>query len=163
MDKTQAAEIQRHLLDAAGAMNRVSEVIFNLEKDERTKLAGPLGQIASALHFELLQAVYTRYPDLKPPVEEPPTISSTLRWDEVSLPAPMSEAHIDQIIFSAMTSRWRKTAMVIGKASERGEQLGLPISAEVLSARLGALAKSDRIDSAGDLCKWRHSEVRLKS
>jgi Protein of unknown function len=162
MDETQAAEIQRNLLDAAGAIDRAGEIIFNLDKDERTKLAGPLGQIVSALHFELLQAVYTRYPDLKPPAEELPTISSTLRWDEVSLPGTMSEADIDQIIFSAMASQWRKIAMVIGKAVKRCEELGVPISAEVLGARLGALAESDRIDSAGDLCKWRHSEVRLK-
>ena len=98
----------------------------------------------------------------KTPYNEPPVISSTLRWEEVSLPASISEADIDQIIFSAMTLQLRKTAMVIAKAMKRCEELGLPINAEVLGARLGALAGSDRIDSAGDLRKWRHSEVRLK-
>jgi hypothetical protein len=61
-----------------------------------------------------------------------------------------------------MTSRLRKTAMVVAQAHMRCEELGLPITAEVLGARLGALAESDRIESAGDLRKWRHSEVRLK-
>jgi hypothetical protein len=42
------------------------------------------------------------------------------------------------------------------------QTLDLPISTEILGARIGALAESDRIDSAGDLRKWRHSEVRLK-
>jgi Protein of unknown function len=162
MDETQAAEIKRLLLEASRAIDRAGEVISNLGKDDRTKLAGPLGEIASALHFELLQAVYARYPDMKPPAEEPPTISSTLRWNEASLPASISEADIDQIIFSAMTPQWRKTAMVIGNAAERCKELGVPISAEVLGARLGALAEAFRIDSAGDLHKWRHSEVRLK-
>ena len=122
MDKTQAAEIKRFLLDASRAIHRAGEIISNLGKDDRAKLAGPLGEITSALHFELLQAVYARYPDLKPPVEEPPTINSTLRWNEVSLPVSISEADIDQIIFSAMTSQWRKTAMVnrYGSGALRG-------------------------------------------
>jgi Protein of unknown function len=98
----------------------------------------------------------------KTPFDEPPAISSTLRWEEVSLPASISEADIDRIIFSVMTSRLQKTAMVIVKAVEHCKGLGLPINAEVLGARLGALAESDRIDGAGDLRKWRHSEVRLK-
>jgi hypothetical protein len=98
----------------------------------------------------------------KTPFEEIPVISSTLRWEEVSLPASISEADLDQIIFVAMTSRLRKTAMVIGNALKSCGELGLPINAEILGARLGALAEADRIDSAGDLRKWRHSEVRLK-
>ena len=52
--------------------------------------------------------------------------------------------------------------MVIVKALARCEELGLPISAEIIGARLWALAEADRIDSAGDIRKWRRSEVRLK-
>jgi hypothetical protein len=52
--------------------------------------------------------------------------------------------------------------MVIGNAVKRCEELGLPINAEILGARIGALAEADRIEGAGDLRKWRHSEVRLK-
>jgi hypothetical protein len=51
--------------------------------------------------------------------DEIPTISSTLRWEEISLPEAMSEADLDQIIFSVMTSRLQKTAMVVGKADAR--------------------------------------------
>jgi hypothetical protein len=93
---------------------------------------------------------------------EPPVISSTLRWEDVSLPVSISEADLDQIIFSVMTSRLQKTAFVIVKALERCKELDLPINADILGARVGALAASDRIESAGDLHKWRHSEVRLK-
>jgi len=98
----------------------------------------------------------------KIPSDEIPAISSMLRWEEVSLPESISEADLDQIIFSVMTSRLQKTAMVVGKAAERCKELDLPINAEILGARIGALAESDRIDGAGDLRKWRHSEVRLK-
>jgi hypothetical protein len=94
--------------------------------------------------------------------EEPPVISSTLRWEEVVLPDSISEADLDQIILAEMTSRLRKTALVISRCLERCGELGLPIDADVLGARLVALAEASRIDSAGDLRKWRYSEVRLK-
>lgn len=93
---------------------------------------------------------------------EPPVISSTLRWEDISLPASISEADFDRIIFSAMTSRLQKTAMIIVKTLERCKQLNLPIDADIIGARLAALANSDRIKGAGDLRKWRYSEVRLK-
>jgi hypothetical protein len=50
---------------------------------------------------------------------EPPVISSTLRWEDVSLPASVSGADLDQIIFSVMTTRLQKTAVVILKTLER--------------------------------------------
>jgi Protein of unknown function len=93
---------------------------------------------------------------------EPPVISSTLRWEDISLPASVSEADLDRIIFSAMTSRLQKTAMVIVKTLKQCEQLKLPIDADIVGARLAALVDSDRIEGAGDLRKWRYSEVRLK-
>lgn len=98
----------------------------------------------------------------KTPSDEVPAISSTLRWEEVSLPPSISEADLDQIIFSVMTSRLLKTARVISDAVARCKELGLPIDVEILSARIGALAEAGRIEGAGDLRKWRHSEVRLK-
>jgi hypothetical protein len=61
-----------------------------------------------------------------------------------------------------MTSRLQKTALVIFKTLEQCEQLRLPIDADIVGARLAALADSDRIESAGDMRKWRYSEVRLK-
>ena len=93
---------------------------------------------------------------------EPPVISSTLRWGEVSLPASISEADLDRIILAVMTPRLQKTAVVLHRALERCKELGLPISADILGARLGALAVTDRMEGAGDLSKWRYSEVRLK-
>jgi hypothetical protein len=95
--------------------------------------------------------------------EDVSVISTTLRWEEVVLPNSVSEADLDQIIFAGMTSQLRKTALIISKALARCEALGLPIDADMLGARLAALAAADQIDSAGDLRKWRRSEVRLKS
>ena len=162
MTRDQAEEVQRHLLDAADAIDRADQIIFNLDHEDRKRLAGPLGATVCALHFELLKAVYDEHPELRPP-DETPVISSFLRWDDALLPPSVSEADLDAIIFSVMTSHFRKTAMIIGLAFEKCREWPVPISDEILSARIGALSESDRIDSVGDVRKWRHSEVRLKS
>ncbi|MFL6790804.1 MAG: DUF3658 domain-containing protein [Bradyrhizobium sp.] len=75
----------------------------------------------------------------------------------------MSEADLDSIIFSFASSRWQKTARVIVQADKRCEELALPIDTEVLRLRILELAETNRLDSQGDVRKWRHSEVRLKS
>jgi hypothetical protein len=94
--------------------------------------------------------------------EDAPAASSTLRWEDVVLPDSVSEADLDQIIFAEINLQSRKTALIVSKALTRCEALGLTIDVEMLGARLVALAEADRIDSAGDLRKWRSSEVRLK-
>jgi len=163
MDRMQAANIAKHLLDAADAIDRASAVILTLEQQDRAALAGSLGDIVSALHFELLLAVYKRYPDLRPPSHEEPSIDSVLRWEDVVLPKSVSEADLDQLILSALEPNWRKTARVIGNLIIRCKALAWPIDAEMLAARVQELAEAGSIESAGDLRAWRHSEVRLPS
>jgi hypothetical protein len=109
----------------------------------------------------LLPAIYQRHPELKPP-QEPPVISCLLRWDEIVLPSSVSEADVDAIPFSVLTPRLQEVAMVVGKAADRSEKLHLPTASEVFGVRLSALAEAGRIESRGDLRKWRHSEVRLR-
>jgi hypothetical protein len=96
------------------------------------------------------------------PLREETAIDSDLRWEDVTLPASVSETDLDTIIFSQLTSRLQKTAMVIAKAMERCDERALPVSAEIIGARIQALAGADRIESAGDLRTWRYSEVRLQ-
>jgi hypothetical protein len=91
------------------------------------------------------------------------TVSSNLRWQDVTLPASVSEHDLDMIITSALASRWQKTAMVIGTALSRCREQGLHVEDEILGARIQALAESNRIEGTGDLRAWRHSEVRLKN
>jgi len=162
MDRIQATEIARHLHDAADAMTRASAVILTLEQRDRAALVDPLGDIVSALHFELLLHVYKRYPDLRPPSEEEPSIDSDLRWENVVLPDSVSEADLDQLIFSALKPNWQKTARVLGNLVIRCKALAWPIEVEMLAARIQALAEAGTIEGAGDLRAWRHSEVRLR-
>jgi uncharacterized protein DUF3658 len=162
MDRNRAAEIQKHLLDASDALDRATEAMFKLDKDKRKVFAEILFEVHDALHFGLLRALYSEHPELKPP-EERPHISSTLRWEEVSLPDSISEADIDAVIFEALTPRLQKTAMVIAKAFRRCQEIPMAINAEMLGARIQALAKAGRIEGAGDLRMWRHSEVRARN
>ena len=162
MDRNRAAEIQKHLLEASDALDRVTEAMFKLDKDERKAFAEVLFEVHDALHFGLLRALYAEHPELRPP-DEPPHISSTLRWKDVSLPDSISEADIDTAIFAALTPRLQKTATVITKAFHHCQERAMAISYEMLGARIVALAKAGRIEGAGDLRMWRHSEVRLRS
>jgi hypothetical protein len=158
MDRDQAAEIHKHLRDAAAALDRATQAIFKLDTDERKAFAEVLFDVHDALHFGLLRALYAEHPELRPP--DPPRISSTLRWED--LPDKISAADIDAMIFELLTPRLQKVAMVIAKALKRCEELALPVSAEIFGARIVALAEAGRIEGAGDLRKWRHSEVRLR-
>jgi len=163
MTRDQAEELQRHLLDAARAMDRASAAIATLGEEARRTFAKPLGNVVSDLHFELLRMIYQGFPDLEPPPREIPTISSELRWEEVTLPPSVSEADIDRIIFAELRPFSRKVAFIIAKATSRCAELGLQVSDEMIGARLVALAEAGKIEGLGDLRKWRFSEVTLKS
>jgi hypothetical protein len=93
---------------------------------------------------------------------EEPRVSSTLRWEDVRLPDSVAVRDLDELIFSELTPRWRKTAMVIGLTSKQCEARAIPLDDEVIGVRIVALAEEGRIDSQGNLSMWRHSEVRLR-
>jgi hypothetical protein len=164
MTRDQAAKIQSHLLDADSAMDRARRAIAGLGKEDRLRFDDLLAEVRDALHSDVLATIYDQHPDLEPPAErrEMPHINSELRWDQVRLPTSMSEAEVDAVLFSVMTPRWQKVAMVVGNALGRCQELGLQISDEALAARIQVLAELQRIEDVGDLRKWRFSEVRLK-
>jgi hypothetical protein len=64
MDAAQATQIRILLLEAADAIDRANAIVSTLDSDDRALLATPLDEISSALHFELLQKLYLRYPGL---------------------------------------------------------------------------------------------------
>jgi hypothetical protein len=165
VDKVKAVELQKLLLVASDALHRTQAVLSASDLHNRAIFARPIAEILGRIHFDLLDEIYARHPELQPP-PEPPVIDSELQWHDVTLPAGASEADLDQIIFSVLTSRLQKTAMVIGKAKGLCKERALPIDAEmigeILGARIQLLAASDRIEAAGDLRYWRHSEIKLK-
>jgi hypothetical protein len=159
VDRDDAVSIVRQLEEASLSLN--DAVRIAVEPQFRHQI----GEIIVALHFDILPQIYNKYPDLRPPPEKP-RISSRLSWKKVKLPPSVSEKDIDGIIFSELKPHWRKVAMVVRQAFDRCEEAGLPLSREgrheIFAARLRHLADNDQIEGAGDLRKWRHSEVRLK-
>jgi hypothetical protein len=162
MDKLQAIKIRRHLLALERALRKARAAIFELDEEERQIFSKPLFDLEYRMHFEMLELIYTRHPELRPP-PVPPTISSNLRWKNVKLPKSVSEADLDAIIFSILTSRQQKTARVIGTAVNHCEEHGLPIGAKIFGARIEELAESGRIQAFGDPRIWTHSELKLNN
>ena len=161
MDRKQAAGIKKHMLKAADAITRATNIIAALDGKDREVLTAPLLEIIGALHFKLLREVYSRYPDLRPPEPDRSMIDTARRWEDIVLPGSVSETDLDSAIFSALSSRWQKTAVVLTKVLQRCKTLGLPVDLQVLGARIQALAEADRLEGEGDLRKWRYSELRL--
>jgi hypothetical protein len=159
MDREQAAEIFEHLFDAARELDEARAVASAFAAQDES--AASLEKFIVELNSELIAALFGRFPGLMS-FEEFPAISSTLTWDQARLPPPVAETDIDAVVLSAMKPRWQKVAMVVARSLKRCEEFGLSISGEVSAARIRALADSGRFESAGDLRKWRHSEVRLK-
>jgi hypothetical protein len=157
MNRDQAAEILEYLLEAAYELDEARAAANVLADQDRD--AAALSALIIKLNSELLQAIYARFPDLIP-FEEFPEINSSLRWDQVRLPPSVSEAQVDQIILSVIAPQWRKMARIIWDAVKRSEELALGVSDEVFAARIQVLVEAGRLESQGDLRKWRHSEVR---
>ena len=129
---------------------------------DQDKDAAALSALIIKLNSELLQAIYARFRDLIP-FEEFPEISSSLRWDQVQLPPSVSEAQVDQIILSVIAPQWHKMARIIWDAVKRSEELALGVRDEAFAARIQVLVEAGRLESQGDLRKWRHSEVRKEA
>lgn len=159
MNREQAEEILGYLLEAAFELDE-AKAAANVFADQ-DKDAAALSALIIKLNSELLQAIYARFRDLIP-FEEFPEISSSLRWDQVQLPPSVSEAQVDQIILSVIAPQWHKMARIIWDAVKRSEELALGVRDEAFAARIQVLVEAGRLESQGDLRKWRHSEVRKK-
>jgi hypothetical protein len=165
MTREQAAEIQRHLLTAKKAINRVAALVFDLDEvGDRKAFAEPVANAYGALQHEMLdQVIYRQFPDLRPPSKEKPRINSKLTWDKVSLPPSVTVMDFDRVVLSYQSQRWRKTARIAGNVSEHYSGLGISLDPAIAAARLMVMVDSGLIESVGDLRMWGYSEVRLKS
>jgi hypothetical protein len=161
MDKKQATEILKHALKAFDAIERAGEIVINVDKADRLALADPIEEIVGQLNYELLPAIYDRYPELRTEWERP-AVSVYHCWEDVELRGKISEAELDAILFSVMGPYWNKTMMIIARADKRCQELNIQIERVVLGLRLLVLAESDQIESQGPVRMWRHSEIRLK-
>jgi hypothetical protein len=164
MTREQAAKIHRHLLTATKAINRVAALVFDLDKvEDRKAFAEPIGSAYGALQHAMLdKVIYRQFPDLRPPSREKPRIDSKLTWDKVSLPTSVTVMDFDRVVLSYLSRQSRKMARIVGNVSEHYASLGINLDPAIAAARLMAMVDSGLIEGAGDLRKWRFSEVRLK-
>jgi len=95
--------------------------------------------------------------------EDEPRVCSTPRWKDVSLPQSVTEADLDELIFAELRQRWLKTARIVGSTLELCKARSIPINAEVIAAPIQALVEAGKLEAAGNLSMWRHSEIRLKA
>jgi len=64
MDRTQAAEIEKHMRKAANAIDRASQIISALDADDREMLAAPLEKIVPRA-FRTFAGSLSPLPDLR--------------------------------------------------------------------------------------------------
>jgi hypothetical protein len=64
MDETIAAQIRSLLLEAVDAIERAHAIVSTLPGDDQALLSASLDEISLALHSDLLQNLYLRYPRL---------------------------------------------------------------------------------------------------
>jgi hypothetical protein len=73
----------------------------------------------------------------------------------------IADSFIDERILFFVRPEWRKVAFVLTKVIHEFEAKGIGMSEERLERRLRLLIKFRQIESAGDVSRWRFSEVRL--
>jgi len=69
----------------------------------------------------------------------------------------LSDDELDALLIAQATTNWQKVAMVIGSAMRRYEKW----DEDRVGARVAALVDAGKLESAGNIHKWRFSEVRL--
>jgi hypothetical protein len=73
----------------------------------------------------------------------------------------MTPTEIEDAIIASADRRFLKVARVVTTAADK---LGLPDSTDgykIVADRLYVLVEEGRLVAAGDVTRWRHSEVRL--
>jgi hypothetical protein len=73
----------------------------------------------------------------------------------------ITDSFIDERILFVIRPQWRKVAFVLTKVAHEFDAKGISVSEERLELRLRALIELRQIEPAGDVSRWRFSEVRL--
>jgi hypothetical protein len=71
----------------------------------------------------------------------------------------LTDGELDALFLAQANANWQKVAMVIAKAMRSYEQW----SEGRVADRIDALVSAGKLESAGDIRRWRFSEVRLQA
>jgi Protein of unknown function len=72
------------------------------------------------------------------------------------------ESEMDDAILAVAGEQWQKVAMIIGRVVHDGNKLPAEQDYDFIAARIVALVECGKLESQGDLSRWRFSEVRLR-
>ena len=67
---------------------------------------------------------------------------------------------MDKLLLSFCDTQWRKVARIIGNSMLTLDDRGIRFSVKAIDARMAALVRNKRLEAAGNIRKWRFSEVR---
>ena len=73
----------------------------------------------------------------------------------------VTDSFIDERILFFVRPQWRKVAFVLTKVIHEFHAKGIGVSEDRFEQRLRALIELQQIEPAGDISRWRFSEVRL--
>ena len=73
----------------------------------------------------------------------------------------VGDERLDELILSLAKPEWQKTAMIIAKVCQQLEVDVVDDHGRKVEERTRYLVGHGRLESQGDLSRWRHSEVRL--
>jgi hypothetical protein len=72
-----------------------------------------------------------------------------------------SNEDLDAFVLSSSKTRWQKVAMIIVTVSLECERNGINVSDDAIAAHIRSLVDDGKLQSQGNLSRWRHSEVKL--
>ena len=68
---------------------------------------------------------------------------------------------LDAVILACGTAEWCKVAMLIARTTDAAREKSIDAPAQVIAGRIYALVADRRLQSQGNVRRWRASEVRL--
>lgn len=72
-----------------------------------------------------------------------------------------SNEDLDAFVLSSSKTRWQKVAMIIVTVSLECERNGINVSDDAIAAHIRSLVDDGKLQSQGNLSRWRHCEVKL--
>ena len=73
----------------------------------------------------------------------------------------MPDADLDALILSVSRTQWQKVAMIITRVIQACERNGVEVGEVAIAKRIPKLVEDGKLQGAGNLGRWRNSEVRL--
>ena len=75
----------------------------------------------------------------------------------------ISNEELDAVILASASANWQKVAVVISTVFDALAQKGITYPAQGIAERIYVLVAEDKLDSSGNIRRWRDGNVRVKA